>query len=242
MMNSISGAFSLTKRTICLLSVIPPVSTTRPFVTLARFRKSITLTAITSESETTMSSFVASRLFSLCVQSLFIKTEQRVDSGYTTAFLLTLFTSASVMSMRASCCFRNSPVPEAHLLPEKLFIILPCSSSEYTIKSSPPMLTTAAGGGPDSFNALNAASTHSGSRVPATANMKRPSLPVTSAGIPSAAFPSSMSLSTAAAKFPSCGTAALQTASSVSSPLPSAKTIFKLVDPIFIPNVLIVSV
>jgi hypothetical protein len=61
--------------------------------------------------------------------------------------------------------------------------------------------------------------------------MKRPSFPVTRAGIPGVIFPWSRRVRTAAAKSPSWGTEALQ----ASFP-PSTSAILRLVDPILIPN------
>ena len=52
----------------------------RPFRTLALMRNSPTLSAMTLESESAMSPFVASPLFRRCVQSDFMKTEQRAES------------------------------------------------------------------------------------------------------------------------------------------------------------------
>ena len=117
------------KRRMWGLRVVPPVSMTRPCMTFARLRKSTTLVAITIESETTISSLVASRLLSRWVQSDFMKTEQRVDRGITFASAPTFAASSSPMSMRASCCLKNSPVPEAHLLPEKLLTMAQRSST-----------------------------------------------------------------------------------------------------------------
>jgi hypothetical protein len=90
------------------------------------------------------------------------------------------------------------------------------------------MLTTASAFIP---RLSKAASTQSGSKVPEISNIKRPSLPVTRAGMPSVIFPSIMSLCTAALKSPSWGVEADHTT------LPfSINAILRLVDPIFIPK------
>ena len=142
-MNSIPGSLFLTNSTMYRLRATPPTSSTLPFFILARFRKSATLVAMTSERDRTMSALVASPLLSLCVQSLFIKTEQREDMWHTCAFSGIRSTSDSRRSIRPSCCLKNSPVPEAHLLPAKLVSILESLSIVYTTKFSPPRDTTA---------------------------------------------------------------------------------------------------
>jgi len=101
----------------------PPTRRTFPFSIRARFRKSVTLMAITSLNDKTISPVVASPLFNRWVQSLFIKTEHREESLSTLLSGGILLRSASVMFIRANCCLKNSPVPEAHLLPEKLVTI-----------------------------------------------------------------------------------------------------------------------
>ncbi len=63
-----------------VLRSTPPTSTTWPARTLALIRNSPTLSAITFESESAMSPFVASPLFRRWVQSDFMKTEQRAES------------------------------------------------------------------------------------------------------------------------------------------------------------------
>ena len=181
MMNSISGAFSLMNRTIWRFLVIPPTSMTLPLLILAFLRKSMTFTAITLLRERTMSSLVASPLLSRWVQSLFMNTEQRVESSRIRAVSGTPFTSSSFMSMRASCCLKNSPVPDAHLLPEKLFIILPSSLRVYTTRSSPPRETMASA---LSFSSLSASSIQRGSTVLFTEKRNRPSVPVAKALAP----------------------------------------------------------
>ena len=72
------------------------------------------------ESERTMSSFRASPLFSRWVQSLFMNTEQRAEMGRTRAPSGSRSTASRSRSMRPSCWRKNSPVPEAHLEPERL--------------------------------------------------------------------------------------------------------------------------
>ena len=84
----------------------------------------MTLMAMTSLSDSTISPVVASPLLSRCVQSLFMKTEQREESFRARQLSGMLLMSPSFMFIRASCCLKNSPVPEAHLLPEKLVMIL----------------------------------------------------------------------------------------------------------------------
>ena len=45
--------------------------------------------------------------------------------------------------MRRNCCKKNSPVPEAHLLPVTTFLMRPDRFSTYTMKVSPPADTMA---------------------------------------------------------------------------------------------------
>ncbi len=117
MTNVTCGQASRRNRTKCLLSVTPPTSTTSPVRTLARIRNSPTLSAITFESESAMSPLVASPLLRRCVQSDFMKTEQRAESLRACAPAVTASRSSRSRSIRPSCWRKNSPVPDAHLLP-----------------------------------------------------------------------------------------------------------------------------
>ncbi len=97
--------------------VTPPINTTRPEVTRARVRNSAALEAMTSARLTTISSLVHSFLFSLWVQSLFMKTLQRAERGWGEVSSGMPGMADRSMFMRPSCWRKNSPVPAAHLSP-----------------------------------------------------------------------------------------------------------------------------
>ena len=93
------------------------MSTTAPFRTFALIRNSLTLSAITLESDKATSPRVASPLLRRWVQSDFMNTEQRAESFSARAPSVTSSRSSRRRSMRPSCWRKNSPVPDAHLLP-----------------------------------------------------------------------------------------------------------------------------
>ena len=224
---------SFRKRKRCLFCVTPPASMTLPFSILALLRKSATLTAITSLSDRTMSPVVASLLLRRCVQSLFMNTEQREESLKTRHSSEISSASTSPIFILASCCLKNSPVPEAHLFPEKLVMIFLYSSRVYTIRSSPPRETSASTFWPIS---CIASSIHRGSMTLLMFKRWRPSVPVAIAGISGGTSRPERIFLRVSRKFPSCGSTAYHKMF-----FPFKRAALTLEEPILIPRACIKS-
>ena len=86
------------------------------------------------------------------VQSDLQNTEQRPDTwcGFSTAAHRAA--SSRPIFSRRSCCRKNSPVPEAHLLPVTTLAMRPDRFNTYTMKVSPPADTTAGQSTPAGFS------------------------------------------------------------------------------------------
>ena len=111
--------------TIAPFWAVPPIN--KMFFAFPRRTSSDIFPAIIRQSPPTTRD-LASPLFSACVQSLLQKTEHRPATWYGESMSTACSASSTLKRIRLICCRKNSPVPDAHLLPVKMSIIRPVLS------------------------------------------------------------------------------------------------------------------